>query len=69
MTDYFIAVFDNGHLKDDLENGQMMIDALLHEMRCNDKSTAPPMQSPLVDVHNSVWERIVKVYSLAPLSS
>ncbi|KAJ5247787.1 terpene cyclase [Penicillium chermesinum] len=56
----FDDMFDNGHLKDDVQNGQIMIDALMHRMR-DDKAELPaPLQSPLIDVHNSVWERVVE---------
>lgn len=61
ISNRLVAVFDNGHLKDDLENGQIMIDALLHKMGADNVTIPAPLQDPLIDVHNSVWDRIVKV--------
>lgn len=38
-----------------------MIEGLLHKMREGLEHFPPVFQDPLIDVHNSVWDRLVKV--------
>jgi hypothetical protein len=55
-------VFDNGVLKDDLVNSQKMVDALLSTMRQgSERSEARESKDKLIEVHDTVWERLVKV--------
>lgn len=52
------AVFDNGHLRQTPEKAKQMMDNLLSIMR-NEESPYP--KDPLIEVHDSVWHRVVKV--------
>lgn len=54
-------VFDNGHLRHTPEKAKQMMDALLSVMR-NEESEHP--KDPLIEVHDSVWHRIVKVRNI-----
>lgn len=48
-------MFDNGHLRDSLEDAERMMTALLSTFRIPSHP-----KTPLIEVHNSVWDRIVK---------
>lgn len=52
------SVFDNGGLKDDPEGAQQLINSLLEGM--DNDGVAPRSENSLVQVHNTVWERVAK---------
>ena len=54
----WVAVFDNGCLRQDPEKAKQMVGSLLSTMR-NEESPLP--KNSLIEVHDSVWHRIVKV--------
>ncbi|KAL3452901.1 terpene synthase metal binding domain protein [Aspergillus insuetus] len=62
----FDDMFDNGCLKDDPTGAQEVIEDLLAGMSMGLDSSKPAPRSrrgtnnPLIQVHNSVWERVVK---------
>lgn len=57
-------MFDNGHLKDDIVSSQNMIDRLLFRLQLGNENEAMPGDPPLIQVVNSVWDRILKVRSI-----
>ena len=56
-----MAVFDNGHLRENPVEAQKMMDSLLSGMRREESKIS---KVPLIEVHDSVWQRIVKVFEL-----
>ncbi|KAI9037613.1 terpene synthase family protein [Aspergillus affinis] len=52
--------FDNGGLKDDPERAQELINRLLAPMEDHGECLQNNTEDPLVAVHTSVWDRIVK---------
>lgn len=57
-----MAVFDNGCLRQSPEKAQQMMENLLSIMR-NEESPLP--KTSLIEVHDSVWHRIAKVFKFA----
>ncbi|KAL9037990.1 MAG: hypothetical protein Q9214_005462, partial [Letrouitia sp. 1 TL-2023] len=55
------AVFDNGHLRQTPEKAKQKMDNLLSAMR---NEEYPHPKDPLIEVHDSVWHRIVKTSSI-----
>jgi hypothetical protein len=58
-------VFDNGGLKDDPVRAQQLIDSLLAGMGEGAQLPAEA-DSPLVRVHNTVWQRVAQVSPFCP---
>ena len=54
-----ILVFDTGDLKDDLAAARKIMDNLLAIMREETRDRKP--SSVLIEIHDTVWERISKV--------
>ncbi|KAL5355212.1 terpene synthase metal binding domain protein [Aspergillus floccosus] len=54
----FDDMFDNGGLKDDPERAEQLINSLLEGM--DNDGVAPRSENRLVQVHNTVWERVAK---------
>ena len=53
--------FDNGELRQDPHMATKMMASLLATMR----SESPPLEkTPLIEVHDTVWERLMKVRTL-----
>ncbi len=52
------TVFDEGHLKDDPKEAQKIMHSLLSSMRVRASEIS---KSALVDFHDTVWDRIVKL--------
>jgi hypothetical protein len=56
-----LTVFDNGGLKDDPARAQQLVDSLLAGMREECAQLPSGGYSPLVRVHNTVWQRVAQV--------
>ncbi|GIJ99409.1 terpene cyclase [Aspergillus viridinutans] len=56
----FDDMFDNGGLKDDPVGAQQLIDSLLAGMRDDGTQLPVEAESPLVRVHNTVWQRVAQ---------
>lgn len=55
------VAFDNGELRHDPDMAAKMMASLLATMR----SENPPLdKTPLIEIHDTVWERLVKVRTL-----
>ena len=53
--------FDNGELRQDPDMASKMMASLLATMR----SENPPLdKTPLIEVHDTIWERLMKVRTL-----
>ena len=66
LTLTWMTVFDNGHLRQNPEKARQMMDRLLSTMRGNEETSLP--KPSLVEVHDSVWQRIAKVCGLSSLN-
>lgn len=55
-------MFDDGHLKDDPVKSQGVIDRLLFRLGMGNENKPPTNDPPLIQVINSVWDRIFKVF-------
>ncbi|CZR54145.1 related to pentalenene synthase [Phialocephala subalpina] len=54
----FDDMFDNGHLRADIEMGRQFLDSLLSSMR--EGHAGNRQKSVLVEIHDTVWHRVVK---------
>lgn len=64
----YVTVFDSGHLRSDPVKARQVIDCVLSIMR--EDNDARMEKAVLVDLHDTVWRRIIKVIlSLATINS